>query len=213
MEDAANVVVLAVGAVFHGRYEVARCLSVGGMGMVYEVTDLRTRRRRALKVMRPELVGDPVLRERFAVEATVAAEIDSEHIVETSDAGIDPETGMPFLVMELLKGEDLERRIERGGPLAAREAHALILQAGNALAHEAHERCARQASPQTALPAPSARAGRCPRRGRGSGPAVDLARMVYERPHRKRCRHRAAPANKKPTWRGQDESFCSRRRQ
>ncbi|MEO7329979.1 MAG: serine/threonine-protein kinase [Minicystis sp.] len=138
--EAPAVLVLIPGTVFHGRYEVVRTLSMGGMGILYEARDLRTKRRHALKLMLPEIVADPVSRARFALEATIASEIRSDHIVETSDAGVDPETGAPFLVMELLSGEDLAQRLERAGPLSFEEAHRLLAQAALALdkTHRAH---------------------------------------------------------------------------
>jgi serine/threonine-protein kinase len=103
------------------------------MGAVYEVVDQRTQRRRALKVMLPSLVGDGDLRARFALEARVTANVESDHIVETFDAGIDEETGSPFLVMELLRGEDLGARLEKGVRVPAPEVVALLRQAGRAL--------------------------------------------------------------------------------
>jgi hypothetical protein len=108
-EDAA---VLATGTVFHGAYEVIGCIKSGGMGSVYEVVQRNTERRRALKVMLPSLVSDPELRARFELEAKVAAGIESEHIVETLDAGVDDATGMPFIVMELLKGEEIGKLLK-----------------------------------------------------------------------------------------------------
>jgi serine/threonine-protein kinase len=108
---------LPIGSLFHGRYEILRRIKAGGMGAVYEVRDTRTRRRRALKVMLPGGFANPSLRARFRLEATVAAEIDSEHVVETSDAGIDPDTGIPFIVMELLQGEDLGVTLRKRGRL------------------------------------------------------------------------------------------------
>lgn len=63
--------------------------------MVREVTDLYTERRRALKTMLPECVSDPDLRARFKHEATITAQVDSEHLVEVFDAGIDDDTGCP----------------------------------------------------------------------------------------------------------------------
>ena len=76
------------------------------MAAVYEVLDRRTQRRRALK--RRSRIS---LRRRLApgssFEARVTANVESEHIVETFDAGVDPETNAPFLVTELLRGEDL----------------------------------------------------------------------------------------------------------
>ncbi len=124
---------LAPGFVFLGRYQVVRCLKAGGMGAVYEVVHLETRRRRALKVMLPAVVSDPDLRARFRLEATITAEIETEHIVETFDAGIEPETGAPFLVMELLKGEDVAGLLERRGALPAAEVVTLLRQLAVAL--------------------------------------------------------------------------------
>lgn len=124
---------LPVGGVFQGRYQVIRCIKAGGMGAVYEVLDQRNRRRRALKVMLPSTIADPDLKARFSLEATVAADVDSEHIVETTDAGVDPETGTPFLVMELLKGEELATMLARRGPLPPNEVITLLFQAALAL--------------------------------------------------------------------------------
>jgi serine/threonine-protein kinase len=124
---------LAPASTFHGRYEIVRCIRAGGMGAVYEVIHKETRRRRALKVMLPSMVADPELRARFKLEATITADIDSEHIVETFDAGVDAETGAPFLVMELLKGEDLSIILEERKRLPAEEVVVLLHQAGLAL--------------------------------------------------------------------------------
>src|SRR5688572_11481512 len=93
--------------VFHARYRVVRCIKAGGMGAVYEAFDETTRRRRALKVMLPNTIEEPSLRDRFAQEATITGGVESDHIVQVSDAGIDEATNMPFLVMDLLSGEEL----------------------------------------------------------------------------------------------------------
>jgi serine/threonine-protein kinase len=98
------------------------------MGVVYEVFDQRTQRRRALKLMLPELVSDPDSRRRFQQEVTVAAGIESEHIVEVFDAGVDAATGAPFLVMELLQGEDFGALLRRAGRLEAQEVVDLVWQ-------------------------------------------------------------------------------------
>jgi len=124
---------LSTGQIFHGRYEIVRNLKTGGMGAVYEVVHLETRRRGALKVMLPNMVADPELRARFKLEAAVAADIHSEHIVETFDAGVDPESGAPFLVMELLRGEDLKSLLRQRGRLTPEETVTLLSQAALAL--------------------------------------------------------------------------------
>ena len=124
---------LAPGKVFHGHYEVVRCVSTGAMGAVYEVVDQKTHRRRALKVMLPGLVGSAEMRERFKLEATITADIVSEHIVETFDADVDPETGAPFLVMELLRGDDLANVLGDRGRLSPSEIVVVLSQAARAL--------------------------------------------------------------------------------
>ncbi|AUX45121.1 protein kinase [Sorangium cellulosum] len=124
---------LEEGTLFAGRYRLGRVIGVGGMGAVYEAVHLETNRRRALKVMHPTLFESPDLRERFQREAKIAAEIESEFIVEVFDAGVDDKTRMPFLVMELLRGEDLDHRVERLGRLPPTEAVTYLHQVALAL--------------------------------------------------------------------------------
>ena len=105
---------LAAGTVFAGEFRVVRALSEGGMGAVYVVEQLSTGKERALKVMQRDLLGDDDMRRRFQQEALIAAKIDSEHVVEMIDAKVDPETGTPWLLMELLRGETLAQRMKSG---------------------------------------------------------------------------------------------------
>jgi serine/threonine protein kinase len=130
---------LRTQATFHDRYEVVRVIRSGGMGAVYEVVDRVTRRSRAMKTMLPSLVSDPDARARFEFEATVAAGIHSGHVVEVFDAGIDDASGLPFLVMELLDGEDLGTLLQRRGRLGRAEVVTYLSQTALALdkTHEA----------------------------------------------------------------------------
>ncbi len=124
---------LVVGAIFAGRYRVDRRIAAGGMGAVYEVTHLETSRRRALKVMHPDLVQNDESRDRFRQEARVTAQIESEYIVDVFDAGIDESTHMPYLVMELLQGEEISKRIKRLERLSTHDTVLYLHQAGLAL--------------------------------------------------------------------------------
>ena len=124
---------LEPNALFAGRYRIARCIAAGGMGAVYEVVHIETERRRALKVMHAHFVQSAELRDRFKLEAKAAAQIDSEFIVDVFDAGVDEATQMPFLVMELLKGEELGKRLERVGRFAPPEAITYLWQTALAL--------------------------------------------------------------------------------
>lgn len=124
---------LAAGQIFANRYEVVRCIGSGGMGAVYEVIHLETERRRALKVMHAHFADSPDFRERFKREARVAAQIDSDYIVDVFDAGVDDATKMPFLAMELLRGEELARTLKRVGQMPAAEVVNCLFQTSLAL--------------------------------------------------------------------------------
>jgi serine/threonine-protein kinase len=113
---------LQEGDVFASRYRIVRELASGGMGTVYEVVHTVTERRCALKVMLSHTVEREQLRKRFMQESRLAAQIGSEYIVDVLDAGVDDETKAPYLVMELLEGEDLGQRLLRQGALSRDEA-------------------------------------------------------------------------------------------
>jgi eukaryotic-like serine/threonine-protein kinase len=127
-----DATILPLGTWFHGRYRTLGCIKAGGMGAVYEVEDAVTGRRRALKVMHPDLVGDGDLVARFAREARFPSAIDCDHVVEVFDAGVDGATRIPFLVMELLRGEDLATRAARG-PMQVADVLELLAQAATAI--------------------------------------------------------------------------------
>ena len=112
-----NLALLAPDTLFHGRYLVVRSIKTGGMGAVYEVEDQNTKRPRALKVMLPAALEKTDLRARFAQEARITGRVESDHIVQVSDAGIDAGSGMLFLVMDLLRGDELGELSARDGPL------------------------------------------------------------------------------------------------
>ena len=121
------------GRLIQQRYHVLRCLGRGNMGAVYEALDLTTNSPRALKVLHPEVVSDDDLRARFIREAQVTGPIQSDHIVRVLDAGIDAETGSPFLVMELLNGEDIESMIVRVKRVSCEETALFLMQVSLAL--------------------------------------------------------------------------------
>jgi serine/threonine protein kinase len=128
-----SVLTLTSGSIFANRYRITRRIAQGGMGAVYEATHLETERPCAVKVMLPDMVQSDEMRGRFRQEARVTATIRSEFIVDVLDAGIDEETKMPFLVMELLHGEELKKRLQRGGKLAPDETITYLYQAALAL--------------------------------------------------------------------------------
>ena len=95
-----------------GRYQVTRVLGEGGMGVVYAAHDDRLDRPVAIKVIRPEALADDAARERFRREARAAARVSHPHICALYE--FDEDGGQPFLVMELLEGESLASRLDRG---------------------------------------------------------------------------------------------------
>ena len=107
------------------RYEIVRCVGVGGMGAVFEATHVLLKRRVALKTMHTSLVRSEASRARFLREAETVARIRHPNVVDVLDVGI--ENGIPFLVMEYLEGEDLSRLLAREGPLAPRVAVDAVL--------------------------------------------------------------------------------------
>jgi serine/threonine-protein kinase len=124
---------LEADEIFAGRYRILRRLAAGGMGVVYEARHVETERPCALKVMLPHVAENEALRERFRLEARAAALVSSTHVVEVLDAGVDEATKSPFLVMELLRGEDLGKRMKRRGPLPRGEVVKLVEEAARGL--------------------------------------------------------------------------------
>src|SRR5688572_30956472 len=99
------------------------------MGAVYEAEDAEQGRRVAVKIMNAEIAHSRSALERFEREARAVSAIQTEHIVRVLDTGMDRETGAPFLVMELLRGEDLAQLLSRLGPLPPRLALRIVAQA------------------------------------------------------------------------------------
>lgn len=126
------------GRVIAGKYRVNALIGVGGMGMVLDAEHIERRERVAMKRLLPSVLGIPEAEARFLIEARAAMRIKSEHVVRIFDTGRD-DSGVPFLVMEVLSGIDLSEHLARHGPLPVREAVDDIIQVCTALeaAHEA----------------------------------------------------------------------------
>ncbi|WP_437876130.1 serine/threonine protein kinase [Sorangium sp. So ce513] len=108
-----------IGTVIDGKYRIAKLLGEGAMGSVYEAEHTATGRRCAIKVISSlDLTRDPKIVQRFQREARAAGGIDTQHITQVLDAGVDRDTKLPFLAMEFLSGEDLQHLLLRTGPLA-----------------------------------------------------------------------------------------------
>jgi eukaryotic-like serine/threonine-protein kinase len=129
-----------IGETLGQRYKLIRLLGAGGMGSVYEAEQTETRERVAVKVLHSHLL-DPSGEgpRRFHREAEVVRAIGGDHIVRVFDAGTDEASGHLYLVTECLDGEDLQRLLDRVGPLAPEAALRVAFQAlvGLCAAHEA----------------------------------------------------------------------------
>lgn len=127
----------AEGAVIAGKYRLVGPLARGGMGMVWTAQHVTLGTRLAVKFVDPSFAANPAFLARFEREARAAALIESPHVVHVQDFGV--ETGTPYLVMELLSGEDLGMRLRRQRRLSLAETARIVSQAGHAL-RRAHER-------------------------------------------------------------------------
>lgn len=103
--------------VLNDRYRLVELIGAGGMATVYRGEDLMLERHVAVKFLREPYASDPEARERFLLEGRAAAKLDHPNIVRIYDVGQDA-GNHPYLVMELVPGEDLKAMIRRDAPLS-----------------------------------------------------------------------------------------------
>src|SRR5262245_48622339 len=121
---------LAPGTLFAG-HRIEAAVGRGGMGVVYRARQLELDRVVAVKVIKPELLDDPQIRQRFLQEARTAAKIDHPNVIPLHYAGV--EDDVAYIVMRYVDGSDVHRLIRREGPLAIERAAHLAAQVGEAL--------------------------------------------------------------------------------
>jgi serine/threonine protein kinase len=114
-----------------GRYRIERLIGGGGWGLVYAARHEILGKPVAIKVLRPDLVGDPAHGQRFLREARIAATLHHENIVDITDFGDD---GSPYLVMELLRGRTLTSVVREQGMLPWPRIVGILVQLARALA-------------------------------------------------------------------------------
>ena len=127
----------ASGHVLSGKFALEHPLAHGGMGSVWAGRHLALDTPVAIKFFAEALASSDAARLRFEREARAAARLRSPHVVQIIDFGL--EAGAPYIVLELLDGEDLRARLDRVGLLSLRETAAIVSQVaqGLSLAHDA----------------------------------------------------------------------------
>jgi serine/threonine-protein kinase len=124
-----------IGTTLAGRYRLLELLGQGGMATIYRARDAQLERDVAIKLLRPEFGRDPDFLARFRDEARAAASLSHPNIVAVFDFG-EEESG-PYIVMELVDGQDLGAILRDNGPLAPRQSARVAAEVAKAL-HAAH---------------------------------------------------------------------------
>ena len=115
------------------NYELVSVIGEGGMGTVYLARHTFTGRKAAVKLLHPQLAQDQVLVTRFMNEARATTAIGHPNIIDIIDVGILPDSRTPYLMMELLQGESLGKRLQRNRPVPISEAIEIACQTASAL--------------------------------------------------------------------------------
>ena len=121
-----------VGRVLRDTYRILAVLEQGGMGTVYRGEHQRLKRPVAIKVLAKHLTADHAALTRFQREADIVSQLHHPHIVHILDFDT-TDNGDPYIVMELLAGEALSRRLDRERILAIRDAVQIVTQTAGGL--------------------------------------------------------------------------------
>ncbi len=121
-----------LGTVLRGTYRIQSALDEGGMGKLYLAEHVRLRRPVAVKVLAQHLAADQGALVRFHREAEIVSQLHHPHIVHILDFDT-TESGQPYIVMELLSGESLAKRIDRERILPLRDSVTIVTQIAGAL--------------------------------------------------------------------------------
>jgi len=122
-----------IGAVLGGSYEVIRMVGEGGMGRVYEARHQRlTTKRFAVKMLHPDLARQPEVVTRFQREAEASSVLSHPNVVEVFDVSSSVD-GRPYIVAELLQGEELGNHLDRVGRMTTAAAAHVVRQVAAAL--------------------------------------------------------------------------------
>ncbi|MEO8796320.1 MAG: serine/threonine-protein kinase, partial [Polyangiaceae bacterium] len=125
-----------VGELLADKYKVEKVLGSGAMGVVVSARHVELQQLVALKFMLPSALPDQAAGDRFLREAQAAGRLRGEHVARVMDFGR-LGGGAPYIVMEFLEGEDLDRILDRDGPFPVATAVSYVIQACSGMA-EAH---------------------------------------------------------------------------
>ena len=128
---------LSIGTVLSGRYEILEKIGTGGMAVVYRGTDLKLDRSVTIKVLKEEYTGDEDFKSRFKIEARAAAKLSHPNIVNVYDVGEDG--NIQYIVMEYVHGDTLKQVILNSAPLDNVTTLSIAVQMVSALVH-AHKK-------------------------------------------------------------------------
>jgi len=116
-----------VNQTISGKYRVLRLLGEGAAGNVWEAENLLVGRHVAIKILHPSVASRPDMQQRFLAEARLSAKLAHPNVVDVYDLGR-TDDGTPYIVMELLAGETLEKMLQRRHRLPATFACELMMQ-------------------------------------------------------------------------------------
>jgi serine/threonine protein kinase/tetratricopeptide (TPR) repeat protein len=128
---AIGATVLEIGTILGGRYEIQKLLGMGGMGAVYKAHDLEVDRTVGLKVIRPDLAGNPAILARFKQELVLARQVTHRNIIRIYD--LNEADGVKFITMEFIEGEDLRTILTQERKLPPKEAVNIMRQSCSGL--------------------------------------------------------------------------------
>lgn len=117
-----------------GSFDIIREVGRGGMGVVLHAYDPCLQRDVAIKVIDPKLANNEVARQRFCREARAAAAVTHDNLVAVHQVDEDEDSGLPYLVMQLVHGESLEQRLKRVRRLSVPDVARIGMQAAAGLA-------------------------------------------------------------------------------
>lgn len=118
MENISSDFEIETGFIVDGRYEIIDRIGSGGFSTVYRAKHVKMNREAAIKILSSELLGEENWKERFMREAQICASFSHPNVVMIYDLGTIPETGQPYIAMELLKGHNLAVELSKNGPLS-----------------------------------------------------------------------------------------------